>query len=51
MGLFFVAIGVAFLLDRLGAWTIRAEYLPPLLLIALGIAVLLGTRRSSRTRA
>ncbi len=46
-GLFFVVVGVAFLLDRLDVWTIRARYLPPLLLIALGVAVLLGAGRSS----
>jgi hypothetical protein len=47
-GLFFVAVGVAFLLDRLDVWTIRARYLPPIVLIALGVAVLVGARRSRR---
>jgi hypothetical protein len=45
-GLFFVVVGVAFLLDRLDVWTIRARYLPPIVLIALGVAVLVGARRS-----
>jgi Domain of unknown function (DUF5668) len=47
-GLFFAAVGVAFLLDRLDVWTIRARYLPPIVLIALGVAVLVGARRSRR---
>lgn len=50
-GLFFVLVGVAFLLDRLDVWTIQVRYLPPLLLIALGLAVLLGAARSSRPRS
>jgi hypothetical protein len=50
-GVLFVLVGVAFLLDRLDVWTIRARYLPPILLIALGLAVLLGARRSPGTRA
>jgi lipopolysaccharide export LptBFGC system permease protein LptF len=50
-GVFFVVVGVAFLLDRLNVWTIQAKYLPPILLIAFGVAVLLGARRSSRPRA
>jgi hypothetical protein len=49
-GVFFVVVGVAFLLDRLDVWTIRARYLAPILLIAFGMAVLLGARRSSRPR-
>jgi hypothetical protein len=49
-GLFFVAVGLVFLLDRLDVWTIRARYLPPVLLIALGFAVLLGARRSRGPR-
>jgi hypothetical protein len=50
-GVFFVLVGVAFLLDRVNVWTLRAKYLPPILLIAFGVAVLLGARRSSRPRA
>jgi Domain of unknown function (DUF5668) len=50
-GVFFVLVGVAFLLDRLGVWTVRARYLPPILLIAFGVAVLLGARRSPRPGA
>jgi cell wall-active antibiotic response 4TMS protein YvqF len=49
LGVFFVVVGLGFLLDRLDVWTIQPKYLPPLLLIALGVAVLLGARRSSRT--
>ncbi|MGZ4131140.1 MAG: LiaI-LiaF-like domain-containing protein [Actinomycetota bacterium] len=49
-GVFFVVVGFAFLLDRLNVWTIHAKYLLPILLIAFGVAVLLGARRSSRPR-
>jgi cytochrome c oxidase subunit IV len=47
-GIFFVLAGLAFLLDRLGVWNLRARYLVPLLLIALGVAILVGGRRPSR---
>ncbi len=43
-GVFFVVAGVAFLLDRLGVWDLRARYLLPVLLIVLGVAVLIGGR-------
>ena len=45
-GIFFIVSGVAFLLDRLNLWDLRVRYLAPVLLIALGIAVLLGGRSS-----
>ena len=43
-GIFFVLGGVAFLLDRLDVWDLRARYLLPSLLIALGVAILVGGR-------
>ena len=43
-GLFFIAAGIAFLLDRLDVWTLRARYVLPMLLIVLGVAILLGGR-------
>jgi cytochrome c oxidase subunit IV len=43
-GLFFIAAGIAFLLDRLDVWTLRARYVLPVLLIVLGGAILLGGR-------
>jgi hypothetical protein len=43
-GLFFIAAGIAFLLDRLDVWTLRARYVLPMLLIVLGAAILLGGR-------
>jgi hypothetical protein len=49
-GVFFVLVGTAYLLDRLDVWTLRARYLPPIVLIALGVAVLLGIRRSPSGR-
>ena len=49
MGVFFIVAGVAFLLDRLDVWNLRVRYLLPVLLIALGIAVLVGGR-PPRTR-
>lgn len=46
-GIFFIAAGVAFLLDRLDVWDLRARYLFPLVLIVLGVAILLGRRSSA----
>jgi len=43
-GLFFIVAGIAFLLDRLDVWTLRARYVLPMLLIVLGAAILLGGR-------
>jgi len=43
-GIFFVIAGVVFLLERLGVWDFEFRYVVPLLLIALGVAVLLGGR-------
>jgi len=43
-GLFFIAAGIAFLLDRLDVWTLRARYVLPMLLIVLGGTILLGGR-------
>ena len=42
MGLIFIGIGTAFLLDRLDIWTPRFDVLLPAAVIAIGIAVLLG---------
>lgn len=50
-GVFFVVVGVAFLLDRLGVWRVRGVYVWPLLLIVLGVAVLAGARRSQTERS
>ena len=47
-GIFFIVVGVVFLLERLGIWDFEARYLAPLLLIALGVAVLLGGRSARR---
>ena len=51
VGVLFVLAGVVFLLDALDVWRLRGDYLVPLGLIVLGLAVLasglpLGTRRS-----
>jgi len=43
-GILFIVAGIAFLLDRLDVWTLRARYVLPLLLIVLGAAILLGGR-------
>jgi hypothetical protein len=50
VGVLFVVAGVVFLLDALGVWKLRADYLVPLGLIVLGLVVLasgwpLGGRR------
>ena len=44
-GLFFCAAGVAFLMERLDVWELRLRHLGPALLIALGVAVLVGGTR------
>ena len=45
-GAFFILVGVAFLLQELGLWDLKTVYVFPVLLIALGVAVILGgTRR------
>ncbi|MGZ5382909.1 MAG: LiaI-LiaF-like domain-containing protein [Acidimicrobiia bacterium] len=49
-GVFFILVGVAFLLQELGLWDLKAVYIFPVLLIALGVAVILGgTRRREST--
>jgi uncharacterized membrane protein len=49
-GVFFILVGVAFLLQELGLWDLKAVYVLPVLLIALGVAVILGgTRRREST--
>ncbi len=44
-GAFFILVGVAFLLQELGLWDLKAVYVLPVLLIALGVAVILGGTR------
>jgi cytochrome c oxidase subunit IV len=39
-GLLFVLAGVVFLLDALGVWKLRFDYLVPLALVVLGLVVL-----------
>lgn len=48
-GVFFILVGAAFLLDELGMWELRAIYVLPVLLIALGVAVILGGTGRSET--
>jgi hypothetical protein len=43
--MFFIVAGVLFLLERLGVIELRAAVLWPLLLIALGVALLVATAR------
>lgn len=45
LGLFFVAAGGLFLLDRLDVLELRPRVLLPLLVIGLGIALLASSRR------
>jgi hypothetical protein len=51
VGVMLALAGVVFLLDALGVWTLRVDYLVPLGLIVVGLVVLasgwpLGNRRS-----
>ncbi|HEU4354935.1 MAG TPA: DUF5668 domain-containing protein [Actinomycetota bacterium] len=43
-GIGFVVLGVLFLLDRLDVWDLKPSYVLPVLLIAIGVAILLGAR-------
>lgn len=47
-GLIFVVLGVVFLLEQLDVFELRAAYVWPLVLIAVGVAVLLGGLASLR---
>ena len=44
-GVFFVAAGAVFLLERLGVWDLSLRVLGPVLLITLGVAIILGGGR------
>jgi len=41
-GVFFVIVGVVYLLEAAGVWDIPSGYLLPAALIALGVALLVG---------
>lgn len=43
-GVFFIAAGAVFLLERLGVWEVSLRVLGPVLLITLGLAIILGGR-------
>lgn len=43
-GVFFIAAGVVFLLERLGVWDVSLRVLGPVLLITLGVAIVVGGR-------
>ena len=45
-GVFFVAAGAVFLLERLGVWDLSLRVLGPVRLITLGVAIILGGRRN-----
>jgi signal transduction histidine kinase len=45
LGVVYLVAGIAFLLDSLHAWTVRAADVWPLALIALGTAMLMGRRQ------
>ena len=51
LGVFFIVAGVAFLLEWLDVWELKLRHLVPALLIALGVAVLLGGSRRSSSRS
>jgi Na+/phosphate symporter len=50
-GVLFVLAGIVFLLDALGVWRLRGDYLVPLGLIVLGLAVLASGVPVGRRRA
>lgn len=41
-GLIFIALGVAFLLDRLDVWDLRFEVIWPAVLVGVGVLIVLG---------
>ena len=43
-GVFFVVAGTMFLLERLGAFELHLRVLAPALLIAIGVAIVVGGR-------
>lgn len=47
-GLIFIVLGVVFLLEQLEVFELRAIYVWPVVLIAVGVAVLLGGLSSLR---
>jgi membrane-bound ClpP family serine protease len=47
-GLIFIVLGVVFLLEQLEVFELRAIYVWPVVLIAIGVAVLLGGLSSLR---
>ncbi|MCC5953124.1 MAG: hypothetical protein JJU45_13615 [Acidimicrobiia bacterium] len=49
-GLVFVVIGAGFLLDELDVVELRPAYLLPLLLIAAGVWIVVGSARSGGRR-
>jgi uncharacterized membrane protein len=44
-GIVFIALGVLFLLDRIGVIALTGRYIWPIVLIALGIALIFGGER------
>ena len=49
-GLVFVGLGIVFLLEALNVFELRARYVWPVVLIAIGGAILASGIRSSRRR-
>ena len=43
-GVAFIVAGMLFVLDRLDVWELRASYVLPIVLIALGIGIVVGGR-------
>jgi hypothetical protein len=48
-GLFFLLVGVLFLLGELDVFELRARYVWPVIVIAIGVAVILGGGRGGST--
>ena len=41
-GVFFIIVGIVFLMEAAGVWTVPAGYLIPALVIGLGVALLVS---------
>jgi len=47
-GIVFIVLGVLFLLDRLGVFALSGNYVWPIVLVAVGVAVIVGGGRRAR---
>ena len=49
-GIVFIVLGVLFLLDRLGVLALSGRYVWPVVLVAIGVAIMVGSGRRGHYR-